>query len=725
MTTTLDYALRYASFGWPVLPVQPRAKVPLGGRGYAHATLDEVVIRQWWAVWPDANIGIALAPAGLAAIDIDPRNGGTPDAVDIPAGGTLTAKTGGGGLHLLTRVQDGANLPGKLGAGIDLKHKGYILVEPSIHPSGEVYNWLDWDVLTEPVPAIIDAPDWLLRKPEQASNGAGGNHADWLSMLLDGEAVHDNALRLVGHLVAIGMSTKTIRATMAALAIGVTQARGAERAKALTGAELDRMIAGARRNGFAPPPIPEIDDDPGDEPDDGQPSEPKAQRISQAPMESDIWLSALFAKRFAGELRWSAGLDWMLNLGTHWTRDEQAVRLTRAKAMCAQISRAATIANDTRRSIASAKTVGAVLTLAKAESGISTPADAWDRDPMVLNTPAGPFDLETGKPVALRTDLDLYTQVTSVAPDAAMRMPNWLRFVSEIFNNDLEMVEFMQRLAGYCLTGDRREQKLPFFWGVGSNGKSVFLDLLLSIMGSYALNLPSEALMRQQHPAHPTELAQLRGKRLAVSSELEDGTYWAESRIKALTGDATLTARFMRQDFFEFRQTQKHIVSGNFKPRLKGDDPAIARRMVLVPFNERFTGTRCDPLLPKKLEAEHSGILAWAIAGARKWARDGLLIPQSVRDASAEYLNANDDICLWVEECCVTGPLHRTPTATLYKSFSDWKGANGERAQSVNPWSARMAQRFKQYRTMHGRGFEGLALRDLSEPAYSYAQAGA
>ncbi|GAA4413798.1 phage/plasmid primase, P4 family [Quisquiliibacterium transsilvanicum] len=578
-----------------------------------------------------------------------------------------------------------------------------------------------WEFDGDPVQVDMVLSEVPKDAPEAARPQSAGTAPDWLAQLLDGEDVHANALRVVGRMVTSGIDDATIRATMGVLSEKVAEARGAERAHALMGTELDRLIRGARRKGFAPSHVPEIDGDEIQEEAGDEPAPPK--KISQAPIESDIWLAALFAKRQQGRFRWSPGLDWMVNAGTHWQRDETLLRYSTAKPMCAEISRSKGVAPNTRRSIASAKTVNAVLTLARAERGIATPADAWDRDPMVLNTPAGPIDLETGKPLAVVTDRDLFTHLTAAAPDPAMRTPTWLRFTSEIFGNDLEMVEFLQRLAGYCLTGDRREQVLPFFYGTGANGKSVLVDLMLELMGSYALNLPAEALMRQQHVAHPTELAQLRGRRLAVSSELEDGAYWAESRIKSLTGDATLTARFMRQDHFTFKMTQKHIVVGNFKPRLKGDDPAIARRMVLVPFVEKFTGHRCDPLLSHKLRAEYPGILAWMIDGARKWAREGLLIPQKVRDASAEYLNANDDITLWVDECCVTGAAHRTPTAVLYKSFAGWKEANGERPQSVNPWAARMSQRFKPFRTMHVRGFEGIALRGLSEPAYSNAAA--
>lgn len=455
-------------------------------------------------------------------------------------------------------------------------------------------------------------------------------------------------------------------------------------------------------------------------PEDEPAHEPEAdaREVPSAPPGSEIALARAFAQHERGRLRWSPGLDWMANRGEFWSRDEDLRRFSAAKALCTGAARR-TKNSAVRVKLASAKTVGAVLALARDEAEIVTPADAWDRHPMLLNTPGGVYNLETGLRQE-RGDL-LFTQITGAAPDASMRTPTWLRFVTEIFSTDLAMVEFLQRWFGYSLTGDRREHKLLFWHGPGANGKSVALSVAQWAMGSYALNLPADVLMRQAHQQHPTELAQLRGKRLALSSELEDNAYWAESRIKSLTGDATLTARFMRQDFFEFPQTQKHIIAGNFKPRLKGDDPAIARRMVLVPFLERFTGARCDPLLPERLRAELPGILAWFIEGARKWARDGLAIPDKVRAASAEYLAANDDISLWLDDCCALGPDLRTPSAQLYRSYVRWKEAAGERPQSSTAWGARIGQRFDTYRTKHERGYVGVAVLDSAQQSMGFA----
>jgi putative DNA primase/helicase len=263
--------------------------------------------------------------------------------------------------------------------------------------------------------------------------------------------------------------------------------------------------------------------------------------------------------------------------------------------------------------------------------------------------------------------------------------------LDEVFLGDAEVIECMQRWAGYTLTGDRREQKLMFCYGVGANGKSTYWDTLAAAIGSYAMKLPAHVLMQSQLQSHPTELAQLHGVRLALSSELEEGHYWAEARIKELTGDGVLRARYMRQDFFEFPMTQKHTILGNFKPRLKGGDYALARRFLLVPFRAKFTGAARDDTLMDRLKAEAPAILAWAIQGAVKWHSEGLAVPSSISAASAEYMRDNDDLSLWMDErCCLTEPA-RTRAADLYKDYSAWLRARGQQAPSMKLWADRMA----------------------------------
>jgi putative DNA primase/helicase len=404
---------------------------------------------------------------------------------------------------------------------------------------------------------------------------------------------------------------------------------------------------------------------------------------------SDDALALEFVDKHGAGLRWTPGLDWMRNTGTHWRGDDELHRYDLARGIC----RAAAVRADgksEKKRLAAAGTVNAVLQMARADRRVVLPADAWDADPMLLNTPAGIVDLRDGRLRARRQD-DYCTQLAAVAPDARIKSPNWLRFIGEVFGHDPEMVEFVQRALGYCLTGDRREQKILFLHGTGANGKSTLLDLVLWLAGTYALKLPAAALMQTKTERHPTELAQLRGRRLAVSSELEEGQFWAESRIKELTGDELLTARFMRQDFFEFRQTHKHLIAGNYKPRLRGGDAALARRFVLVPFTATFEGVRRDPLLPAKLRAEAPAVLAWLIEGAAKWHDSGLLIPARVREASAEYMTANDDVGLWLEECCNLGPDYTDAAGELYAAFRQWKQDRGEHAPSQTTWGERIS----------------------------------
>jgi len=343
--------------------------------------------------------------------------------------------------------------------------------------------------------------------------------------------------------------------------------------------------------------------------------------------------------------------------------------------------------------LSSAKTVAAVLSMAQGDERIVMPSGAWDAEPRLLNTPGGVVDLRSGR-LLDRNDEHYFTQLAAATPDSRMPAPTWERFLREVFIDDLEMVEFVQRMVGYCLTGLTVEQKLFFCHGSGANGKSTLIDLLLWLMGTYAVKMPALALMQTKVERHPTELAQLRGRRLAVSSELEEGQFWAESRIKELTGDETMTARFMRQDFFEFRMSQKHLIAGNHKPRLRGGDAAIARRFVLVPFNAKFEGTSRDPKMLEKLRAEAPGVMAWAVLGAVKWHESGLLIPSRVSEASAAYMADFDDLRVWLGECCelrARDPSLSDSASELYASFRAWKADRGEHAPSQMVWGERLS----------------------------------
>lgn len=407
--------------------------------------------------------------------------------------------------------------------------------------------------------------------------------------------------------------------------------------------------------------------------------------------ESHQQLARIFTEQHRDEFRFSPGLGWMHRDDNCWARDDKLKRYTSAAKVCR--SEAAGVSNKlTRRWLESDATTNAVVEMAAKLGELTVGAEVWDRNRYELNTPAGIVDLRTGK-MREREVTDYMTLSTAVSPGDVKTATRWQQFVSEVFGGDAQMIRYMQLVLGYCLTGERLEQILLFAYGLGANGKSVMLDIVKQALGTYAMNLPGTSLMQSRSERHPTELAMLRGKRLAISSELEDGQFWAEARIKELTGNATLTARFMRQDFFEFSMTHKHLISGNFKPRMRGGDPAMARRMVLVPFNQKFDGARRDNRLMQKLEAEAEGILGWCIQGAVDWYRDGLgEVPKQIAGATAEYLADQDDFQQWLDDCCTLGNDKSARGRDLYDSYRIFKKQRGEQALSLTSWGARLAR---------------------------------
>lgn len=435
-----------------------------------------------------------------------------------------------------------------------------------------------------------------------------------------------------------------------------------------------------------------------------------------APFGSDTQLAESFAKKYVGQFRWTNGLGWLVNSGSHWENDVRLLRSGAAKAVCAAVSNQ--LGSESKKTkLFSKGTRDALLSLAQGEPGINTGIEQWDAYPMLLNTPGDVYDLTTGE-IVPRDGL-LFTQITDIAP-TSMPTPVWDKFISEVFAGDVETIEFIQRMGGYCLTGSTREQKLFFLYGEGANGKSVFLEVLRAIGGKYSHNLPSEALMTSKHEQHSTVFVSLHGKRVAISSEIESSAHWAESKIKSLTGDATISGRRLYQEQFTFNITHKHIIAGNSKPRLKGDDFAMVRRMVLIPFTQKFEGIKKDVHLPEKLKSEYPGILKWFIEGARKWANDGLRIPGAVSKSTAEYMAQQNDIQLWIDECCTVGNGLQAGSTAAYQSYSAFKSRNGEHAGSGKAFSERLEKLFPKEKTRTGAVFKGLCLDPSAQHENEY-----
>jgi putative DNA primase/helicase len=392
---------------------------------------------------------------------------------------------------------------------------------------------------------------------------------------------------------------------------------------------------------------------------------------------SDDALALLLTSRYRDELvyvnLWGRWLRWD---GARWKHETTLVIFDLARDLLRELA-------PDKKTIRSAKTVNAVVSLARVDRAHARVPEDFDRWPMLLNTPAGTVDLRTGAMKA-HAPGDLLTKVTPVSPGG--ECPIWRDCLRTWTCGDDELEAFLWRLFGYCLTGLVKEEVLPILYGPGGNGKTRFVEALRSIIGTdYMGNVAMETLIVTYGEQHPTDVASLRGRRVAVASETEEGRRLAEAKVKHLTGGERLQGRFMRQDFFEFDPTHKLIIVGNHKPRLVNLDDAIRRRLLLVPFVATIPEGKRDRDLEAKLRAEAPGILAWAIAGCLEWQQRGLAPPDSVRVASARYLEEQDDFAEWMRERIVREPKAATPKSEVFESWKGWAEAHGCAARSA-PW---------------------------------------
>ncbi len=437
--------------------------------------------------------------------------------------------------------------------------------------------------------------------------------------------------------------------------------------------------------------------------------EPDETRAAGADITED-GLASLFTIRYGERLLFCGGLGgWHEYDGTRWHRDTTLLAFDNARAIAREVAQK--LSAKQCAIIKAARTISAIERLARADRVHARDAEEFDADPWLLNTPGGAVDLRTGNLRESRA-ADLCTSAASIAPGG--EAPRFRQFLHEVTGGDAELIAYLHRLIGYTLTGDTREHALIFLHGKGGNGKSVLLNLLLWIMGDYAKTAPMTLFTEQKNEGHPTEQAGLRGARLVVANETEEGRRWAESRIKSMTGGDPITARFMRGDFFTFVPQFKVIIAGNHRPRFRNPDEAIRRRLHLVPFLQQFPNP--DRELAEKLRVEAPGILAWAINGCQQWQEMGLQPPASVRVATSDYLEAEDVIGAWLDECTVDDVNAHASSSDLFASWSAWAQSHGEFVGSQRYLSEKLLTRgVKDGRTKSRRGFVGLRLLPVTQ----------
>jgi putative DNA primase/helicase len=376
-----------------------------------------------------------------------------------------------------------------------------------------------------------------------------------------------------------------------------------------------------------------------------------------------------------------------------------------------------------------ARKINAMLDLARSEPGVSVLPGDLDRDPWLLNCNNGTLDLRTGELRPHSRD-DLLTKLcpTDYLPDAPA--PLWGGTLARIFEGNEAIVGYLQRLAGYALTGDVREAVLPIHWGCGSNGKSLLFEVLLYVLGGdYACAGAKELLLSDRFgERHPTHLADLFGRRLVLLSELPEGGRLNEAMAKQLTGRDRIKARRMREDYWQFDPTHKIWVATNHKPKVGGTDHAIWRRLRLIPYHTRFWDAdrgesgppelRADKALPAKLRAEAPGILAWAVRGCLDWQKNGLQEPRDVLMATGQYRDEQDVVAAFLLECCCQGQEHSERSSALYAAYQRWFKDSGEGGEQLSHrrFGEELASRDFRKRVSNGTWYDGLCLLSSIHP---------
>lgn len=389
---------------------------------------------------------------------------------------------------------------------------------------------------------------------------------------------------------------------------------------------------------------------------------------------------------------------WYFWSGYHWRADDRLLHMTairdfiRVKAQklvewaekksaslpsAADVDKLMKWAKDNAKALKQAGSVTAVENVARSNADLVATIEQFDADLMKLGTPNGTVDLTTGELIEPQRG-HWITKLTAVSPaERSVKPELWLKFLDRIFDGNQEIIDFMQRAAGYALTGRTDEHKLLFLFGTGSNGKSVFLNTIYGIMGDYAKRAAAQTFLNSHGDRHPTDLAGLMGARLVAGSELPAGKAWNESVIKDLTGGDVITARFMRQDFFDFMPQFTLFIAGNHRPSFSGIDEAIRRRVCLVPFTQTIPAEERDPELPEKLKAEWPAILRWMIEGAELWQLYGLAPPDDVNAASAEYMEDEDTLADFFDENVNAVQFGYVTVADMYERFCKWQRING------------------------------------------------
>ena len=419
---------------------------------------------------------------------------------------------------------------------------------------------------------------------------------------------------------------------------------------------------------------------------------------------TDMGNADRFADRYGDRVRycspWSKWLCWD---GRRWNQDdivqvemhakdsvrmivEQAKRLPEGKGRDALLKHGIRSQHSSR--------IRAVLELGRSHPGIPIRPQELDDDRNLLNVMNGTLDLAS---LELRphNKLDLLTKLAPVTYDPEAECYRWEQFLREVFLDDAQLIEYVQRAVGYSLTGDVSAQVFFLLHGGGENGKTTFLETIRHLMGDYAQNAAPKTFIQRRGDGIPNDIARLMGARFVTAIETGKNRRLDETLVKQVTGGDQITARFLRAEFFEFEPHFKVWFATNHKPSIEGTDHAIWRRIRLIPFGATFTKENREDGLVDTLIGELPGILNWAVSGLQRFRWGSTLdeAPEAVTEATEAYRTEEDVIGQFLGDCCTVDPMARARSTELYEAYVKWCTEGGERAETKNKFGRMLQER--------------------------------
>ena len=780
LTPIGETAVRYAERGWHVIPLHwitdggvcscklagecgsPGKHPVMAGWAHRDKPEPEHVRKAYLERWPRANVGLATGEkSGFWVLDVDPKNGGDKAlAAWVAEHGPLitrTIRTPSGGWHYYFTLPDFkiTNARGQLPEGIDVRGAGgQVAAPPSAGVGGDYAVHVPGDV--------CPAPDWLLdlvrppAGPAAPTTAAEDRHRagpleGYLERILEREV--DEVVRgadVGGRNVALNEATFTLATMIGLEGVPDTWEDRVRQAMTDVGGKVglpddevrktvDSAIDGGKKKPRLDWPPPDVM---GIVSADELPTPPEG--LSGAIVvrtQDDIGLGWRLADHFGKVMKWCPERDrWYCYEGGRWTVDAEAARryvhrmLDAAEQLEALLYAHPEVPDGDEpkkglterekfwkwiKSCRSTSKITNTLLEARAVPGMVIRLEDFDAQANLLNCPNGTVELETGELREHRPG-DLLTLMTNVGWPAFgtdTAAPSWKAFLDTVMP-DAEDQEALRRCAGYSATGHTGAQVMFVHWGSGANGKSVFHDVLARVLGGYSQATPRDTFAGHAGDRHPTDVARMVGKRHVTTIEPRTGRGLDEDLIKQLTGGDVMTARFMRQDFFEFRPVAKIHYITNHLPRVS-DDAAVWRRVqvfgweVVIPVEQRVAGL-ADIIAREEGEA----VLAWIVGGAMRWREAGLLVTEAML-AKVETWRGEEDIvgAFLTEKVVEADEDSWISNVELFGVWKAWAEARGLQAGSADSLGRRLAERgYKRVRKVHNtvRGFGGLAWREVA-----------